>query len=85
MVKNLRNIYLNDDKKLGIFVQQDGFFDKDLKEVDKLDSSERPLNQNWSWDRILRSPYIKQADVLQGIYFLRISLMIKKIKNNYEF
>ena len=74
------NIYLNDDKKLGIFVQQDGFFDKDLKEVDKLDSSERPLNQNWSWDRVLRSPYIKQADVLQGYTFLKISLTSKKLK-----
>jgi len=79
------NIYLNYDKKLGIFVQQDGFFDKDLKEVDKLDSSERPLNQNWSWDRILRSPYIKQADVLQGIYFFEDKFDIKKIKSNYDF
>ena len=84
-LKISENIYLNDDKKLGIFVQQDGFFDKDLKEVDKLDSSERPLNQNWSWDRILRSPYIKQADVLQGIYFFEDKFDIKKIKNNYEF
>ncbi|WP_236875902.1 PRD domain-containing protein, partial [Clostridioides difficile] len=28
-----------------------------------------PLNQNWSWDKILRSCFIKQADVLQGIYY----------------
>ena len=84
-LKISENIYLNDDKKLGIFVQQDGFFDKDLKEVDKLDSSERPLNQNWSWDRILRSPYIKQADVLQGIYFFEDHFDIESIKNNYEF
>ena len=84
-LKISENIYLNEDKKLGIFVQQDGFFDKDLKEVDKLDSSERPLNQNWSWDRILRSPYIKQADVLQGIYFFEDNFDIEKIKNNYEF
>ncbi|OJT72138.1 hypothetical protein BM531_22185, partial [Clostridioides difficile] len=27
------------------------------------------LNQNWSWDKILRSCFIKQADVLQGIYY----------------
>ena len=84
-LKISKNIYLNDDKKLGIFVQQDGFFDKDLKEVGELDNSERPLNQNWSWDRILRSPYIKQADVLQGIYFFEDHFDIESIKNNYEF
>ena len=36
----------------------------------QLYQKERPLNQNWSWDRILRSCYIKQADVLQGMYTL---------------
>ena len=80
-----KNIYMNEDKELGIFVQQDGFFDKDLTEVDELNNSERPLNQNWSWDRILRSPYIKQADVLQGIYFFEDKFDIESIKNNYEF
>ena len=56
-----------------------------MKEVDKLDYSQRPLNQNWSWDRILRSPYIKQADVLQGIYFFEDKFDTKSIKKNYEF
>ena len=84
-LKISENIYLNEDKELGIFIQQDGFFDKDLKEVDELGNSERPLNQNWSWDRILRSPYIKQADVLQGIYFFEDNFDIESIKNNYEF
>ena len=84
-LKISKSIYLNEDKELGVFVQQDGFFDKELKEVDKLDNSQRPLNQNWSWDRILRSPYIKQADVLQGIYFFEDKFDIEQIKNNYEF
>ena len=84
-LKISKNIYLNKDEELGVFVQQDGFFDKDLKEVDKLDYSQRPLNQNWSWDRILRSPYIKQADVLQGIYFFEDKFDLKSIKKNYEF
>ena len=34
------------------------------------DSPRSFLNQNWSWDRILRSCFIKQADVLQGLFFL---------------
>tara|TARA_A100001011_G_scaffold264033_1_gene272635 strand:- start:52 stop:2361 length:2310 start_codon:yes stop_codon:yes gene_type:complete len=80
-----KNIYLNENKEYNVFVQQDGFFDKELNEVDKIDYSERPLNQNWSWDRILRSPYIKQADVLQGIYFFEDEFNIESIKSNYEF
>ena len=33
-----------------------------------IDPAERPINQHWSWDRILRSPFIKQADTLMGFY-----------------
>ena len=42
---------------------------KDLVPAISIPENERPINQNWSWDKILRSPYIKQADVLQGFYF----------------
>ena len=52
-----------------LFLQQDGFLDKELFPTTKISKQERPINQHWSWDRILRSPYIKQADVLQGFYF----------------
>ena len=37
--------------------------------ADALPEAHRPINQVWSWDRILRSCFIKQADVLQGFYF----------------
>lgn len=63
-------MYLPEDKRLGVFVQHDGFLDKELRPADSLDAAERPLNQHWSWDRILRSCFIKQADVLQGLYCL---------------
>ena len=63
------NMYLPQDQELGIFVQHDTFLDKDLTPVKDLPAGQLPLNQNWSWDKILRSPYIKQADVLQGIYY----------------
>ncbi len=42
--------------------------DKEQILVKDLDPKHLPLNQNWSWDRILRSNFIKQADVLQGLY-----------------
>lgn len=69
----------------GVFLQQDGFLDKELIPVDQLPKSERPINQKWSWDRILRSPYIKQADVLQGIYFFENRFDDKTIKKHFDF
>ncbi|OJT85791.1 hypothetical protein BM535_22050, partial [Clostridioides difficile] len=47
----------------------DNFLDKEFVEVKDLPKENFPLNQNWSWDKILRSCFIKQADVLQGIYY----------------
>ena len=79
------NIYLPEEASLGVFLQQDGFMDKELNPVDLLKAEDRPLNQNWSWDRILRSCYIKQADVLQGIYFFEDDFDLDTIKRNFDF
>ena len=62
-------MYFPYSEEHGVYLQQDGFLDKELEPVDNLSSTQRPINQFWSWDRILRSVYIKQADVLQGFYF----------------
>lgn len=78
-------MYLPQDKKRQIFLQQDGFLDKELIPVEQLDDTHLPLNQNWSWDRILRSCYIKQADVLQGIYFFEEGFDLDTIQRNYDF
>ena len=43
------------------------------------------MNQNWSWDKILRSPYIKQGDVVQGIYYFEDEFSEEFIKNHFEF
>ena len=80
-----KKIYLPEDKKLGVFVQQDGFLDKELRGADTLDPAERPINQRWSWDRILRSCFIKQADVLQGLYCLRHLYDTETIARNFRF
>ena len=79
------HMYYPTDEELGIFVQHDGFLDKDLTPVADLDSKHLPLNQNWSWDRILRSPYIKQADVLQGIYFFGNHYSLEEKRRNFNF
>ncbi len=79
------NMYFPKSEELGIYLQQDGFLDKDLVLVRDLDKSQRPINQKWSWDRILRSPYIKQADVLQGFYFFEDHFSTEELKRNFEF
>lgn len=78
-------MYLPEDKNLGIFIQQDGYLDKELIPVKELDPSSLPINQNWSWDRILRSCYIKQADVLQGLWFLNNEYTIEEKIRNFDF
>ncbi|MBO0471606.1 glycoside hydrolase family 65 protein [Enterococcus sp. DIV0242_7C1] len=65
----IEHMYYPFDEELGVFVQHDTFLDKDLMPSSDLSPENLPLNQKWSWDRILRSCFIKQADVLQGIYF----------------
>ncbi len=79
------NIYYPIIDELGIFEQQDGFMDKDIIKVCDIGKENLPLNQKWSWDRILRSCFIKQADVLQGIYFFRDEYSLEEKKKHFDF
>jgi maltose phosphorylase len=81
----VQKMYYPEDKSRGVFLQQDGFLDKELLTVNDLRPQDRPLNQKWSWDRILRSCFIKQADVLQGIYFFEERFSPETIKRNFDF
>nr|WP_321408802.1 family 65 glycosyl hydrolase domain-containing protein [uncultured Carboxylicivirga sp.] len=79
------NMYFPFNEELNVFMQQDGYMDKEHILVKDLDLKQRPINQHWSWDRILRSCYIKQADTLQGIYVLEEEFDLDTIKRNFEF
>ncbi len=79
------NMYFPKSDELGIYLQQDGFLDKDLVQVKDLDKSQRPINQKWSWDRVLRSPYIKQADTLQGFYFFEDHFTKAELEKHFDF
>jgi len=78
-------MYYPKDEALDIFLQQDGFLDKELLPVTELSKLDRPINQKWSWDRILRSPYIKQADVLQGFYFFEDQFSLEALERHFDF
>ncbi|WP_414838492.1 glycoside hydrolase family 65 protein [Carnobacterium sp. TMP28] len=82
----IAKMYYPYDKELDVFVQHDTFLDKDLRPVSSLNKKEDlPINQNWSWDKILRSCFIKQADVLQGIYYLGDTFTIEEKERNFDF
>ena len=78
-------VYFPYSEKHEVFLQQDGFLDKELISVADLPMSERPINKKWSWDRILRSPYIKQADTLQGFYFFEDHFTDEELEKHFDF
>jgi maltose phosphorylase len=81
----IKNMHFPFDTIHKVFLQQDGFLDKEIMPASSIPASERPINQHWSWDRILRSCFIKQADVLQGLYLFEDRYDTETLKRNYEF
>ncbi len=80
-----KNMYLPKSEEYGLILQQDGYLDKEIKTAAELNPAERPINQHWSWDRILRSCFIKQADVVQGLYVFEEDFELETIRRNFEF
>jgi len=83
--KIIDNMHMPFDSEKNVFLQQDSFLDKEIMTADKIPAEERPINQHWSWDRILRSCFIKQADVLQGLYVFMDKYDTETIKRNFDF
>jgi maltose phosphorylase len=81
----IENLHFPYEENEHVFLQQDGFMDKEQKMAADLDPLERPINQYWSWDRILRSCLIKQADVLQGIFVFEDEYDLETIERNFNF
>ena len=84
-LKVANDMYFPFSEKHNVYLQQEGFLDKELIPVSELPVSERPINQKWSWDRILRSCYIKQADVLQGMFFFENKFSRDEIERHFDF
>ena len=79
------NMYFPKHPYQDIFLQQDNFLDKNLMPASAINKDQRPINQHWSWDRILRSPFIKQADVLQGFYFFEDQFDKASLERHFNF
>jgi len=78
-------MYFPYSEEYKVYLQQDNFLDKEIVPVSELPRAQRPINQKWSWDRILRSCYIKQADVLQGFYFFEDHFTKEDLEKHYDF
>ena len=78
-------MYFPWDENRQVFLQQDGFLDKEIKPAVDIPADQRPIHQHWSWDRILRSCFIKQADVLQGMYFFEDQFTMEVIGRHFDF
>ena len=78
------NMYFPYDEARRVHLQQQGFLDKELLTVNDI-ANHRPINQKWSWDRILRSCFIKQADVLQGLYLFEEDFTPDEIRRDFDF
>jgi maltose phosphorylase len=78
-------MYFPFDEQRNIYLQQDGFLDKEIIPVAELSKEHRPINQKWSWDRILRSCYIKQADTLQSMFWFENDFTEEQLKRHFDF
>lgn len=81
----IEKMYFPYDSAKEVFLQQDGFNDKELIPVSQLDERSRPINQKWSWDRILRSCYIKQADTLQSMFWFENNFSEIELKRHFDY
>ncbi len=80
-----QKMYLPRDETRGIYLQQDGYLDKEQKLVSDLMPGDYPLHKNWSWDHILRSSYIKQADTIQAFYFFPQLIDRQELRRTFDF
>ncbi len=68
-----------------IFEQNECFRDKDIRPCSVIPNDSRPLWMNWSWDRILRSCFVKQADVLQAFYMFPGKFSKDIVRKNFDY
>ncbi|MEN8116602.1 MAG: family 65 glycosyl hydrolase domain-containing protein [Bacteroidota bacterium] len=81
----IEKMYFPRDEERQICLQQDGYLDKELIPVAELPAKDLPINQKWSWDKILRSPYIKQADTLQSLFWFEDDFSDSELQRHFDF
>ncbi len=80
-----RQIYLPKDAGSGLWLQQDDFLEKEIQPKTALPPGTLPLETHWTWDRILRSAYIKHADVLLAFFLFEDQFPAEELAKHYAF
>jgi len=81
----IEKMYFPRDDEKQVYLQQDGFLDKELIPVSEISVEDLPINKKWSWDRILRSCYIKQADTLQSLFWFEDNFSNAELRRHFDF
>ncbi len=80
-----QKIYLPKDPGSGVWLQQDDFLEKDIQPRTTLPPETLPLDAHWTWDRILRSAFIKHADVLLAFFLFEDRFSDDELAKHYAF
>ena len=59
------NMYFPYSEEHQVYLQQDGFLDKELITVEDLPKTQRPINQKWSWDRISAATHCDRSGAVE--------------------
>ena len=73
------------DKKTGVFEQNEGFFDMPHMDLKSIPAEQFPLYHSWSYDRLYRYDMHKQPDVLLFLFFFNREFSSKVKKQNYDY
>jgi maltose phosphorylase len=73
------------DKKTGVFEQNEGFFDMPHKDLKSIPVEDFPLYHSWSYDRLYRYDMHKQPDVVLFLFFFNRQFSPAVKKANYDY
>ncbi len=73
------------DRKTGVFEQNDGFFDMPHMDLKSIPVEQFPLYHSWSYDRLYRYDMHKQPDVLLFLFFFNREFSPRVKKANYDY
>jgi maltose phosphorylase len=80
-----QGIWLPFDEEHGIFLQQEGFLQKATLHRSDIPPDNLPLWKHWTWDRILRSPFLRHADVLQAFLLFENDFTEAQLARHFDF
>lgn len=84
-LKKAKDTLILQDKKTGVFEQNEGFFDMPHKDLKSIPVEDFPLYHSWSYDRLYRYDMHKQPDVVLFLFFFNRQFSKDVKKKNYDY